>query len=253
MEIIREQALILRSFPYGDTSAILHLLTPEGKISAMAKGAYRPKSKFFGRLEPLYLVEVILSRKESRELDILTDVEILNSFKKVLDDFDKMVYATAILEVCSQLFQTGQALDDEFQEILDLLNELQQEQASAQMIFLRFLDSILRYSGFELSLSHCSDCGKAEAEIGEDVFVNLDNGNFCCGACTKKNNRRVNMGNERFHILRALGEKKISTENIHREATQKLLNFYLAYIRLHWKSDLKVTSLDLLNNQIEEM
>ena len=250
MEIIREQALILRSFPYGDTSAILHLLTPEGKISAMAKGAYRPKSKFFGRLEPLYLVEVILSRKESRELDILTDVEILNSFKKVFDDFDKMVFATAILEVCSQLFQTGQALDDEFQEILDLLNELQQEKTSAQMIFLRFLDSILRYSGFELSLSHCSSCGKAE--IGEDVYINLDNGSFYCNACSKKNNRRVNMGNERFHMLRALGEKKISTENIHREATQKLLNFYLAYIRLHWKSDLKVSSLDLLNHQKEE-
>ena len=46
-------AFLLHQRPYGNTSVIAEMFTLEnGRISAIARGAKKPKSKFFGVLSP---------------------------------------------------------------------------------------------------------------------------------------------------------------------------------------------------------
>ena len=55
------EAVVLRSIRYGEADRILHLYTEErGRVGAMAKGVRRVKSRFGGRLEPLFRVQLIL-------------------------------------------------------------------------------------------------------------------------------------------------------------------------------------------------
>ncbi|MDB4538630.1 recombination protein O N-terminal domain-containing protein, partial [bacterium] len=44
--------LLLRRTPFGETSLVVHVLTPDhGRVELMAKGAHRPRSRFFGVLD----------------------------------------------------------------------------------------------------------------------------------------------------------------------------------------------------------
>ena len=52
---LRTEAIVLRSIRYGEADRILHLYTPDhGRVSAIAKGARRTRSRFGARLEPFF-------------------------------------------------------------------------------------------------------------------------------------------------------------------------------------------------------
>jgi len=51
---------------YGEADRILHLLTPRmGRVSAIAKGVRRTRSRFGARLEPFFKVELLLHEGRS--------------------------------------------------------------------------------------------------------------------------------------------------------------------------------------------
>ena len=54
---LKTEAIVLRSIRYGEADRILHLYTPgHGRLSAIAKGARRARSRFGARLEPFFQV-----------------------------------------------------------------------------------------------------------------------------------------------------------------------------------------------------
>jgi len=58
---LKTEAVVLRSIRYGEADRILHLYSKtKGRIGAIAKGARRPKSRFGGRLEPFFRLDLIL-------------------------------------------------------------------------------------------------------------------------------------------------------------------------------------------------
>ena len=55
------EAVVLRSFRFGEADRVLHVYTEEhGRIGAVAKGVRKTKSRFGGRLEPFSHVELML-------------------------------------------------------------------------------------------------------------------------------------------------------------------------------------------------
>ena len=52
---------MLRSIRYGEADRVLHLYSAtRGRINAIAKGARRPRSRFGGRLEPFFRLDLVL-------------------------------------------------------------------------------------------------------------------------------------------------------------------------------------------------
>ena len=71
----KTEAVVLRTFRYGEADRILHLYTAErGRVGAIAKGVRRVKSRFGGRLEPLFRVNLVLHQGRG-ELCTVTQVE----------------------------------------------------------------------------------------------------------------------------------------------------------------------------------
>ena len=59
--IVKTEAVVLRSIRFGEADRILHLYsTARGRIGAIAKGARRPRSRFGGRLEPFFRLDLVL-------------------------------------------------------------------------------------------------------------------------------------------------------------------------------------------------
>ena len=56
---LKTQAIVLRSLRYGEADRILHMYTPHrGRLSAIAKGVRKARSRFGGRLEPYFRLDL---------------------------------------------------------------------------------------------------------------------------------------------------------------------------------------------------
>src|SRR5436309_7272549 len=79
----KTEAVVLRSFRFGEADRVLHLYTLErGRIGAVAKGIRKTTSRFGARLEPLSHVELML-HEGSGELQTITGVELLRPHRAV--------------------------------------------------------------------------------------------------------------------------------------------------------------------------
>lgn len=80
MPLYTTQAIVLRTYPLGETDRIVVLLTQDrGKKRGVARGARRSRKRFGGGLEPLTLARVSYLEREQRELVTLNYAEPLRS------------------------------------------------------------------------------------------------------------------------------------------------------------------------------
>src|SRR5215212_2162225 len=107
MALYREQGIVLRTYKLGETDRIVNLLTQgRGKVRAVAKGVRRPGSKFGGRLELFSHVDLQLY--EGRELDIVTQAELVASFTAVREDFVLSACGSTMVEAADRVAQVDE-------------------------------------------------------------------------------------------------------------------------------------------------
>ena len=69
-----DRGIMLRRTPFGETSLVVHVLTPNhGRVELMAKGAHRPRSRFFGVLDWFDTLELSWVRRGDSELGTLRE------------------------------------------------------------------------------------------------------------------------------------------------------------------------------------
>ena len=98
VNLIRDDAVVLRTQKLGESDRIITLLTRRGgRVRAVAKGVRRTRSKFGGRLEPFSHVDMQLYA--GRNLDIVTQAVTLDQFGPTLAaEYSGYTAATAIVE-----------------------------------------------------------------------------------------------------------------------------------------------------------
>ena len=79
----KTEAIVLRTIRYGEADRILHLYTREyGRLGAIAKGVRKPKSRFGGRLEPFFRLNLVLHRSRG-DLHTVTSAETIEGFPQL--------------------------------------------------------------------------------------------------------------------------------------------------------------------------
>ncbi len=73
---IKTKSYVLRRTNYGEADRILNLITPAGKISAIAKGVRKEKSKLAGGVEMFSLAELTI-HKGKGEFGTITSAKML--------------------------------------------------------------------------------------------------------------------------------------------------------------------------------
>ena len=99
---LKTKAYVLHRTNYGESDRILNLITPEGKISVLAKGVRKEKSKLAGGIEPFCLSEIVVHNGKS-DLKTLTGAKMLHFYQNLLSDLDKMSLAALILKKISTI------------------------------------------------------------------------------------------------------------------------------------------------------
>lgn len=110
MKPVRTKAIVLRRTNYGEADRIVQLLTKQhGKVSVMAKGARREKSKLAGGIELLAINDVTILPGKS-DLWTLTGAKMDTFFTHIMSDYERMQFA---YEAIKQIARAAEQVDDE--------------------------------------------------------------------------------------------------------------------------------------------
>jgi DNA repair protein RecO (recombination protein O) len=181
--LVVDHAVVLRWYKLGETDRILVLLTAEhGKVRAVAKGLRKPTSKMGGALQPLSHVKAQLWHGRS-ELWKVTQAQVVDSFKAIRGDLDKMIRAGALVEAVDQLTPDGDGDEQRYRMLLGALRHLDSHDAPA--LLGSFMLKLLAADGVAPDVDFCVGCGTSVDEGAELVTLDLDSGGFRCRSCRR--------------------------------------------------------------------
>ncbi|MGH9169802.1 MAG: DNA repair protein RecO [Acidimicrobiales bacterium] len=176
MATFKDEGVVLRTMRLGEADRIVTLATPEyGKVRAVAKGIRKSKSKLAGRLEPMTHVSVMCWK--GRELDIVQQVEVVDHFRPIRDDLDRMPLAFTMLEAIDQLAVERHPMPEEFRLLVRALHTL--ASSGGAVILGAFLWKLLALEGVGPVVEQCASCGQDAPLVAFDSGV----GGFLCKSC----------------------------------------------------------------------
>jgi DNA repair protein RecO (recombination protein O) len=175
MALYREQGIVLRTYKLGETDRIVSLLTSgRGKVRAVAKGVRRPGSRFGGRLEPFSHVDLQLY--EGRNLDIVTQAELLTPFDQVRADYALSACGSAMVEAADRVAQEDERALRLFLLLLEGLRTLARSPATPASVLDGYLFRLASLAGYHPYLEACASCGAAGRHA---VFSAAAGGSLC--------------------------------------------------------------------------
>jgi len=145
--LIRTEAIVLRSIPFSETSLISTLFTKEkGKMSVMAKGARRPKSRFGSTLQPLSVVQAVIYYRPTRSLQTIS--ECAHTRIPLLDSLECLTAGLRMAELTYALTQEEEELPTIFDLLVSVLCRMRQPHSSAALLQLYFEMQLATELGF---------------------------------------------------------------------------------------------------------
>jgi DNA repair protein RecO len=167
-DFIKAQAIVLRRTNYGEADRIVTYLTNEkGKITAIAKGVRKQKSKLVAAVQPFCTIDVVLLKGKSA-LHTVVSARIRHAYI-IEGDIDLVQTAYRCIELVDRA--TEDLYEESYFELLDqCLQALMKKKVSLDMVIAWFNLRLLRISGHSLELS--VDCsGK---KLTQDAFYTYD-------------------------------------------------------------------------------
>lgn len=94
---LKTEGFVLRRTNYGEADRILNIITPHGKVAAIAKGVRRERSKLAGGVELFSLVELNIHLGRG-ELGVVTSARMKKYYARILNDYARVELATSVLK-----------------------------------------------------------------------------------------------------------------------------------------------------------
>jgi DNA repair protein RecO (recombination protein O) len=177
---VKTQAVVLRSIRFGEADRIVHLYTPHrGRVGAIAKGARRARSRFGGRLEPFFRLDLVLHEGRS-ELLTVTGAQTIDGYARLRGDAAALDSAARACDALSRLFDTNEPHPDVYNLLCNELALLDADAARAgHANQLAFRLKLLLAAGLAPQLASCASCGERDHLSGFSGAA----GGVVCPAC----------------------------------------------------------------------
>src|SRR5262245_49732273 len=152
-------ALVLRTTDWSETSRIATLWTRElGKVRALAKGGRRLRSSFDSALDLLTVCDIVLLRKSSGSLDLLTEAQVVGRFNRLRSDLSALYAGYYIAELLADWTEELDPHPALFDEAITALSELGGPGGETGPRVMRFEMRFLCELGYRPVLDRCAAC-----------------------------------------------------------------------------------------------
>jgi DNA repair protein RecO (recombination protein O) len=177
---LKTEAVVLRSMRYGEADRILHLYTPtRGRVSAIAKGVRKTRSRFGGRLEPFFHLRLVLHEGRS-DLLTVTSAETVSPHARLREGGATLDAAARACDAVNRLFGEAEPSEPVWFLLVNELGLLERDPRHAgHANQLAFRLKLLVAAGFAPQLSACAACGEPEHLVGFSGAA----GGVVCASC----------------------------------------------------------------------
>ena len=180
--MIETAAIVLHAFDYRETSRIVRLATREsGVISAIAKGARRPKSRYGQGLDLFTSGTALLVLHGTKDLHTLAGFDASRARPALAQSLQRFGAAAALAELCMRFGTEATAgVHDALAAGLDELGRATDDAVAAAALAAGW--RIVGELGFAPSLESCALCHR---DLGpdEDVRFAHRSGGAICSSC----------------------------------------------------------------------
>lgn len=234
MSLQKTEAIVLKSIKQGETSKILTLFTRTfGKMTVIAKGARSAKSKFGGSLEQLNYIAIVFYKKENRDIQLLSQADIILAFPDIKRNLEKMALAAAIGELVYRLEHGEEPNPRLFRLCLDALKAIDQSDDNCMNLLRAFQVRLMAIHGFYANFGKCLKC-KDTCEGG--VVFNISEGGYLCENCKSPETSGFYLSHESISALGAFQKmpfNKLNDVLPSHNSGQQVDAFIETYLRYH--------------------
>jgi DNA repair protein RecO (recombination protein O) len=174
MAIIETEALVLRTYNFGEADKIVVSLTQTaGVVRGVAKGCRKLKSRFGAALEPFTLTKLTYYENENRELVSLRQAEIVKSHFDLSSHAETLTGLAYMGDLVVEFSPPHESNDTLYRMVKACLDAISQSPADLQMILRYFEIWLLRLQGYLPDTRRCGECHQ-EFNDTSGAFLNLD-------------------------------------------------------------------------------
>lgn len=233
----KTRALVLRTVAFGETSSVVSLYTRDfGKVRALAKGAWRPKSGFDGGLDLLSSCQVLVLRRSSGGLDLLTEASLEHRFRvgRSFPAFVAGMYVAELLDALTADVDPQPELFDVAHATLRELSGWDDDFNRGGPLLVATELAALRLTGHAPALGRCAECRAPLPDAGRTPFGMLDGGTLC-GRCRGGKRAVISVSRDALAAVRLLAASPGSWRDLSLPPAaggevRAIMNTYLSHV-----------------------
>ncbi|HEX2913897.1 MAG TPA: DNA repair protein RecO [Chloroflexia bacterium] len=230
--LYRTDAIVLRRMNVGEADKILTVYTPyRGKLRLVAKGVRRTTSRLGGYVELFTHARFLVAK--GRNLDLVTQSEPINVFRKLREDLNLFAHASYAAELLDRLTEEGMENHPAYELLVATLKALDEGQ-DANMIMRDYELHLLDFMGYRPQLQQCVRCTNELRPVVN--YFSPELGGVLCDNCGKIERRSVELSVDALKVLRYLqrtpfagGARLRMSEQLRRELEQ-VMRSYTRYL-----------------------
>lgn len=231
--ITKVEGIIVSEVDYKESSKIVNIFTKEhGIIGALARGAKRLKSNLAGVTSKLTYGTFYINYKE-KGLSILSEVDIINSFKNIKKDLERISYASYLTELVTQVYRHEQ--NSNIYELY--INGLKKIEANLDpMVILNIIElKLLDNLGIRPIIDSCVNCCSTDV-----ITISSYKGGFLCQKCLENDKivhpKTIKLIRMFYYVDISKIDKIEISDNIKNEINEFVDDYYDRYSGLYLKS-----------------
>jgi DNA repair protein RecO (recombination protein O) len=181
----RSEALVMRGVDFSETSRIVTFLTPgRGLVTCLAKGARRKNSPLTSALDTFNRVELVYYWKDSRAVQNLGEVSVLDTWRPLKADLAKGAYAAFAFEIAQRAAQENAPSEELFQALVGGLGVIAAWPGDPSVPACWLALAVLREAGLAPEMQVCMKTG---AVVSGACGFRFDGGVVAAGqACDRR-------------------------------------------------------------------
>ena len=224
MALLKTLGIVLHQIKYGDTSIIVTIYTKEkGRQAYIVKGSRSQKSKLKANLfQPLYLLEMDVYHKATRNLQAIKEVKHLMPFTDIPYNMSKSTISLFLAEVLYRTLREEESNPELFEFLFNTIILLDTEKEGIENFHIIFLIRLIKFLGF-MPNTNISDSKQIfDLQAGNFVIIRPEHKNF--------------LGKEEsliFNKLQNTGFQQLSTLKLSSSQRSIMLDKLLEFYYLH--------------------
>lgn len=198
MAILKTRAIVIKTQEFKEADKLVWLFTEDfGKITAIAKGARKNKSKYVSSTLPCCYAEFVLFK--GKNLYTINEVTIIDSFQQLLRNLDTITYASYFNELIDIAMENEEVNRELFKDLVSAFYFIKNDAMDIEILARAFETKLLKATGYGMNFEQCVRCRK---KITISNNIDLQSYGPICKDCEKVNS--IYISNPTYNTLKFL-------------------------------------------------